>query len=101
MPRAETKDDVLRILRAHEAELRAMGIERLDLFGSFARDEAGPESDVDLLAELSERASFSWMRLEGHDQIEKLLGRSADLLTDVVRNKYVRRSICRDLTEVF
>lgn len=89
------------MLRAHEAELRAMGIEHLDLFGSFARDEAGPESDVDLLADLNEKAAHSWMRLCGQDDIEALLGRSVDLLTAVRENRYVRRSIARDLTSVF
>ena len=48
-PRA---DDVIATLRAHEAELRAAGIHRLSLFGSVARGDAGPDSDVDLAAEL-------------------------------------------------
>jgi uncharacterized protein len=44
-----TREDVLDILRAAEPDLRAFGIGRLSLFGSFARDEAGPDSDVDLV----------------------------------------------------
>ena len=41
----------MRILREHRAELDAMGVRSLSIFGSVARDEAGPESDVDLLVE--------------------------------------------------
>src|SRR5437868_10899651 len=44
--------DVLRTLRAEQQNLRERyGVESLALFGSLARDEAGPESDVDVLVE--------------------------------------------------
>ncbi len=33
---------------AHEAEIRAQGVTRLAVFGSMARNEARPDSDVDL-----------------------------------------------------
>jgi predicted nucleotidyltransferase len=46
------KDRILATLRQHEAELKAAGILHLRLFGSVARGEATPESDVDLLADL-------------------------------------------------
>jgi predicted nucleotidyltransferase len=40
--------DALALLRAHEADLKRLGVERLYLFGSTAREEATEESDVDL-----------------------------------------------------
>lgn len=39
------------ILAQHRAELAEMGVASLKIFGSLARGEAGPESDVDLLVE--------------------------------------------------
>jgi predicted nucleotidyltransferase len=36
------------------ARPRALGVAQLGLFGSFVRDEAGPESDVDLLIDFQE-----------------------------------------------
>ena len=42
------KAEVILMLKAREAELRNKGVEALYLFGSVARDEAGPDSDVDL-----------------------------------------------------
>jgi predicted nucleotidyltransferase len=45
------KDRILATLRQHEAELKAAGIMHLSLFGSVVRDEATPQSDVDLLFE--------------------------------------------------
>ena len=43
-------------LVASESEIRALGVERLALFGSVLRDEARPDSDVDLLVQFSEGA---------------------------------------------
>jgi hypothetical protein len=44
--------DVIRILKAAEQELRARGVRSLALFGSTARGEARPDSDVDVLVDL-------------------------------------------------
>ena len=46
------RDEVIGILRAHEAELRARGVEHLRLFGSVARGDQTPESDVDVALEI-------------------------------------------------
>lgn len=40
-------EHVITILREHEAELREAGIRRLPVFGSVARNEARPDSDID------------------------------------------------------
>jgi uncharacterized protein len=45
-------------LREHEAELKALGVQRLYLFGSTASGEAGTESDVDLFFD-HERGTLS------------------------------------------
>ena len=42
------RDDAISRLRAHEADLERLGVERLYLFGSTARGEATDDSDVDL-----------------------------------------------------
>jgi len=47
--RAMDKATVIDILKRHEAELRELGIERLSLFGSIARDEATEASMLILL----------------------------------------------------
>jgi len=51
---AMTRAAILDRLRAERENLRAQfGVDSLALFGSVARDEAGPESDVDLLVEFN------------------------------------------------
>ncbi|MFO1038939.1 MAG: nucleotidyltransferase domain-containing protein [Geminicoccaceae bacterium] len=50
--------DAFQVLRAHERELRAKGVTGLAIFGSLARGNAGPDSDVDLVLELGEDATL-------------------------------------------
>jgi predicted nucleotidyltransferase len=45
---------VLERLRAHETDLRQLGVAHASVFGSVARGEAGAESDIDVLVELDE-----------------------------------------------
>jgi predicted nucleotidyltransferase len=49
------KHDASRILRRHRDDLRARGITHAALFGSVARSEVGPGSDLDILIELDLR----------------------------------------------
>ena len=44
------KEEILRLLRGHLDELRQrFGVKSLAIFGSVARGEAGPDSDIDIL----------------------------------------------------
>lgn len=68
---AEIRDLVLPVLLRH-------GVKRAGIFGSVARGEATPESDVDILIELDKRTGlldFIGIKLE----LEDVLGRRVDL----------------------
>jgi len=45
-------DEIIERLREHEADLRAHGVTHAALFGSVARDEQRPDSDIDILVDL-------------------------------------------------
>ncbi len=79
------RDEILRVLQAHRTELRALGVESLALFGSYARDTAQADSDVDLLVEFNRPVGlFAFVQLQL--QLEALLDRRVDLVTpDAVR----------------
>lgn len=87
------RDEALEILRAHREELRSrFGVSSLSLFGSVARDEAGPESDVDLLVEFERRTDlFEFVRLQIF--LEELLGRRADVVTPDALRRQLRDRI--------
>ncbi len=71
---------VLELLRAHRTEIAYHGVKSLALFGSVARDEAGPESDIDLLVEFSRPVGlFQFIDLKQY--LEGLLGCPVDLGT--------------------
>jgi len=76
MKRSET----LQKLAAHRDELTQMGVKTLAVFGSVARDEARPDSDVDIMVEFQGPATFNgYMDLKFF--LEDLLGYPVDLVT--------------------
>jgi len=91
------RDEVLDILRTHEAELRGrFGIASLALFGSVARDEAGPGSDVDVLVELGEHPMGLFRWLELREYLEGLLGSRVDLGTADALKRPLREQVLRE-----
>ena len=72
----------LHTLQAHLAEFRTLGARRIGVFGSFARDEAREDSDVDVYVEFddSQRNYDNFFAL--HERLETLLDRRVDLVTD-------------------
>ena len=56
-----------------------MGIERLGLFGSFARGDAGPESDIDIIISLAKPDLLLYSRIAR--QLETVFGRKIDLIS--------------------
>ncbi|MDR3724458.1 MAG: nucleotidyltransferase domain-containing protein [Terracidiphilus sp.] len=90
---------VLNTLSQHEPELKAAGIEHLRLFGSVARGEQTPLSDVDLMAEFSRsrrRTLVTMAHLE--NRLTDLLGvrvelTPADAMKEAVRARAIREAI--------
>jgi predicted nucleotidyltransferase len=66
---------------ASEPTIRALGVARLALFGSVARGEARPDSDVDLLVQFSPGAKTFDRFLALSELLEALLGRRVELVT--------------------
>jgi predicted nucleotidyltransferase len=74
------REDALRILGEHREEIAARGVRTLSIFGSVARDEAGPDSDVDIIVEVNR--PFGYFELFDLEQyLAQLLGRRVDLFT--------------------
>jgi len=94
--------EIIASLRAHAAELRRAGIRHLSLFGSVARGEAGPDSDIDLLVELDPVAHVTLIGLAGIElRLGDLLGRKVDLLPEPVQKPRLRANVDRDRRNVF
>ena len=79
--RTVSRQDVLKILHRETAKVRTrFGVKRLALFGSVARDEARPDSDVDVLVDFDGPVTLDrYMGLKFH--LEDALGARVDLVT--------------------
>jgi uncharacterized protein len=93
---------LLGVLRRHERELRARGVTRLAIFGSTARGDVGPESDVDLLIEVDPESRFGLFAfLDLKNDLAGLLGRPVDLAFPDAMGPRLREVVLRDIVEVF
>ena len=87
-------------LRQADPQIRSLGVRRLALFGSFARNEAGAESDVDLLVEfVAGQKSFDRV-LALSDLLEELLGRPVELVTTEALSPYIGPHILSEAADV-
>jgi uncharacterized protein len=87
--------EVLHILREHREEIAGFGVTSLSVFGSVARGEAGPESDVDMLVEFGAPIGlFGFVRLK--DYLESILGRRVDLAMVGALREQMRERILRE-----
>ena len=77
--------DVLRIIRGIQSELAdRFTVRRIGVFGSFAKGDQGPESDVDIVVELAEPTFDHYMDLKF--RLEEVLKRPVDLvMADTVK----------------
>lgn len=88
-----TAEAILDFLHAHRDTLRQMGVLQIGLFGSYARDEQRPDSDMDFLVTM-EDASYRkymtvWNFLEDHFGPKVDLG-EPHLLRDEIRPQVLR-----------
>lgn len=73
-----TRDEVLNVLRERKPNLKErFGVNRIGIFGSVARDEAGSQSDVDVVVQM-EPNLFRRVELKAH--LESCLGRPVDVV---------------------
>ena len=92
--------ELLKRLRAHKTTLvQNFGVTELALFGSFARDQAAEDSDVDILVQFNGPAtSKQYFGVQFY--IEDLLSRQVDLVTNKALRAEVRPYMERDIINV-
>ncbi len=89
------RDEALQILKSHKQELTKFDVKSLAIFGSVARDEAGPESDVDILVEFAKPIGlFEFVRLKTY--LEELLQRKVDMVTPDALKDRLREQILKE-----
>jgi len=92
----KTKDEILSLLVQNKAELESrFKVRRLALFGSYARGDQKPDSDVDILVDIDPSVGLEFVTLA--DQIEQLLGLPVELVSRRAikpnKLKYIERDL--------
>lgn len=89
-----SSQDIIDVLGKHREELRGLGVRRLGLFGSAARDEATEGSDLDFLVELDRKTFDSYMDVK--ELLERLFQRRIDLVVAEALKPQLRAHILQE-----
>jgi hypothetical protein len=98
--KVENKEALLKLIHEHRQEIARFEVKRLALFGSFKRNEAGENSDVDLFVEFNpEQKTYSnFIRLAFF--LQDLFGRKVELLTHQSLSPFIGPKILQELEYV-
>jgi len=95
-----TRDEAIDRLHAVEAEVRALGVRRLALFGSVLRNQARIDSDVDILVEFLEGEKTYDRFLALVDLLEDRLEHRVELVTTEALSPFLGPHILAEATDV-
>jgi uncharacterized protein len=101
-PALAERERVLHILQEQAPRLRSRGIVRLSLFGSMARGEAKPKSDIDLLIEVDPASRFGLSDLlDLEEELGGLLARRINFAFASEMRPWLREWIEEDRIGIF
>lgn len=94
------KETIFHLLNSHNKELLNYGVKEIGLFGSYVRNEATSESDIDLLVDIvKEKKTFrNFMALSYY--LEDLLGKKVELVTKQSLSPYIGPHIIKTVEYV-
>lgn len=100
------QDEIIAKLLEYRTDLEAAGAEHISIFGSVARGNASPQSDIDVVVKLSDPVVNSGFGYFGalsdlKKMIENLTGRQVDIVPEPIRKDQLRRNIERDRIVAF
>jgi predicted nucleotidyltransferase len=87
-------------LKLHRNEIKAFGVESLGLFGSFVKNTATENSDIDLLVSFDPKQKSYDNFMELFFFLEHLFGRKIELVTPQSLNKYIGPHILKEVENV-
>ncbi len=95
------RDAAIATLKAHQPELKRIGVQHLYLFGSTARGEANEDFDVDLFFDYEQGKMSLFGLMEVKEQTARILGRKTDIMTRDSIHKVMRAGIEASALQVF
>lgn len=96
------RDEIIARLKEAEPALRGFGVAALYLFGSHARGEAGPDSDIDVFVDKDRSRKFGFDEfMDAYLLIEERLGGKVDYGTREGLHPLLRPRIEREAVRIF
>lgn len=98
------RTDVIARLKETEPALRALGVASLYLFGSHARNEAAPDSDVDVFVDPVSEDKFGFLPfMDAYQTLQNAFENQVDIgySTREGLSRYVRKDIEREALRIF
>jgi predicted nucleotidyltransferase len=98
------RDDVIAKLKETEPALKAFGVAALYLFGSHARDEAGPNSDIDVFVDPATEKDFGFLPfMEAYEAIKEAFGDQVEIgySTRTGLSPYILEDVEREAVRIF
>jgi predicted nucleotidyltransferase len=98
------RDEVIAQLKQTEPALRALGVARLYLFGSYARDEANSASDVDVFVDPASDDNFGFLPfMEAYEALRDAFDQQVEIgySTRAGLSPYIRKDVEREALRVF
>ena len=94
------KEEILKLLQLHKGELvKKFGVKKLALFGSYVRDEAKEQSDIDIVVEIESTNTFrTFFQLKYY--LESIFGKEVDLGIESNLKPTIKKQIENELVYV-
>jgi len=93
----KTKQDIVSLLEQNGSLLKALGVKKIGLFGSFVRGEQRPDSDIDLLVEFEPGQKTFDTFMELSFLLEEILQHRIELVTVESLSPYLGPHILREV----
>jgi len=96
----QIKEDIVQVLRDKQGQIKALGVRRLALFGSFVRGQEEATSDVDFLVEFEpgKKTFDNFIRLSFF--LEDMLQRRVEVVTPEALSPYIGPKILQEVEYV-
>ena len=94
-------DTLKKIADTAKPIIKKYGVNYAGVFGSHARGDARPDSDVDILVSLGKKPFSIWDFIGFKNELADNLKKSVDLVSDEAVNPYFRDYIRRDLKTIY
>ena len=95
------KEEILKKLKENREKIKEFGVKRIGIFGSFARDEAGERSDIDIIVEFDLEGLTFDKYLAFEEFLQTLFSKEVDIITkdglESIRIEHIKDEIKRSI----